>query len=213
VRTGADAAPGLQPLGLSRGRDGLLYVPRGYAPERPAPLVVLLHGAGGTARHGMELLQAQADAAGLLLLAPDARGPTWDVILGGYGPDVRYLDAALAHVFDRYAVDTELLAVGGFSDGASYALCLGLANGDFFRHVVAFSPGFAAPPVQVGRPRLYLSHGTEDTVLPIDRCGRRLARTLEGAGYAVRYHEFEGPHVVPPAIREEAVRWLRGETH
>jgi predicted esterase len=35
------------------------------------------------------------------------------------------------------------LAVSGFSDGASYALSIGPANGDLFTHVMAFSPGFA----------------------------------------------------------------------
>jgi predicted esterase len=45
-------------------------------------------------------------------------------------------------------------------------------------------------------------------VLPVERCSRRLAPTLERAGYAVTYHEFAGEHVVPPAIADEAVRWL-----
>lgn len=205
--------PGVHPLGLERGRDGLLLIPRGYSPERPVGMVVLLHGAGGTAQHGLDLLQAHADDAGLLLFAPDARGPTWDFIMGGYGPDVRFLDAGLAHVFAHYAVDPERVALGGFSDGASYALSLGIANGDLFHHLIAFSPGFAAPPAQAGEPRIYISHGTRDTVLPIDRCGRRLARTLEQVGYDVHYHEFDGPHVVPQELRREAVEWLCGELH
>src|SRR5437867_2942934 len=42
------AAPlGLQPLGLGRGRDGSLYVPAGYTADRPAPLVLMLHGVRG----------------------------------------------------------------------------------------------------------------------------------------------------------------------
>ena len=57
---------------------------------------------------------------------------------------------ALEQVFARHAVDAGHLAIGGFSDGASYALGLGLANGDFFRDVLAFSPGFVPP----GGPRL-----------------------------------------------------------
>ncbi|MGQ0640901.1 MAG: hypothetical protein ACT4P6_09075 [Gemmatimonadaceae bacterium] len=30
---------------------GILYVPQSYRPERPAPFVLLLHGAGGGARN------------------------------------------------------------------------------------------------------------------------------------------------------------------
>ncbi len=36
----------------------------------------------------------------------------------------------------------------GFSDGASYALSLGVPNGDLFTHIVAFSPGFMRLPDQ-----------------------------------------------------------------
>jgi phospholipase/carboxylesterase len=101
------------------------------------------------------------------------------------------------------------VALGGFSDGASYALSLGLTNGDLFTHLIAFSPGFMAPGGEVGRPRCYVAHGTRDAVLPIDRCSRRLVPVLERAGYAVRYHEFDGPHTVPrpsPARRSTGSR-------
>jgi predicted esterase len=201
--------PGLQPLDLGgRGRDALLYVPAGYDPATPAPLAVMLHGAGGTAEHGASLLAAVADAAGLVLLAPASRQPTWDVLHGGFGPDVAFIDAALGAVFARCAIDPARVALGGFSDGASYALSLGLGNGDLFTHLIAFSPGFIAPDEPVGEPRCYVAHGTRDAVLPIDRCSRRIVPQLERAGYEVRYREFEGPHTVPPVIVREAVAWF-----
>jgi hypothetical protein len=65
-------------------------------------------------------------------------------------------------------VDPTRLAVGGFSDGTSYALSLGLTNGDLFSHVLAFSPGFAVPARRRGRPRLFLSHGARPGAA--DRC-------------------------------------------
>src|SRR5918911_5524024 len=112
----------------------------------------MLHGAGGDAQGGLFPFVDRADAAGLLLVAPESRGPTWDVIRDSYGPDVEFIDRALSVVFSRYAVDPSHLAVGGFSDGASYALSLGLTNGDLFTHVLAFSPGFAAPAGHQGAP-------------------------------------------------------------
>ncbi len=204
------AAPGLHPLGLAREGDALLYVPVGYRADRPAPLAVMLHGAGGTAEHGMSLLRAQADAAGLVLLAPPSRRQTWDVIEGGFGRDVAFVDAALAEAFARCAVDPGRVALGGFSDGGSYALSLGLTNGDLFTHLLALSPGFMAPADRVGRPRCYVSHGTRDAVLPIDVCSRRLVPALERAGYEVRYREFDGPHTVPAAVAREAAGYLTG---
>ena len=66
------------------------------------------------------------------VLAPDSRGTTWDAIREGFGDDVTFIDRALEHVFARVSIDPARVTVGGFSDGASYALSLGLANGDVF---------------------------------------------------------------------------------
>ena len=198
--------PGVHALGLSLLKDGLLFVPASYAPATPAPFALVLHGAGGNARRALEPLVPLAEAAGLVLLAPDARGPTWDRIwLNGWGPDVRYIDGALAHAFARLTVDPGHLAVLGFSDGASYALSLGLTNGDLFSHVLALSPGFAAPTALRGAPRVFVSHGVNDPVLPVDRCGRKVAARLREAGVSVRYREFDGGHEVPPALQREGL--------
>ena len=202
---------GLRPLGLggSAGRDGLLYVPTDYdgAAEK-APLALALHGAGGDARSGISQLLDLADEYGLVLLAPESRGRTWDVLVGGYGPDVAFIDRALEQTFDRVAVDAEKVAVSGFSDGASYALSLGMTNGDLFTRVVAFSPGFAAPAARRDRPPVFVSHGTRDRVLPIDRCSRRIVPRLRREGYEVRYREFDGPHTVPKPVAREALEWF-----
>jgi phospholipase/carboxylesterase len=200
-------ASGRYPLGLDRERDGLVLVPSGYRPDAPAPLLVLLHGAGANAARLLPGFQNQADEAGVIILAPDSRGGTWDMILGNRGPDVAFLDAALEHLFSICAVRQDRIAIGGFSDGASYALSLGMANGDLFRHILAFSPGFAAPPAQHGGPRIFMSHGTRDGVLPIDRCSRPLRERLERAGYEVRYREFDGEHIVPPTMIADAFQW------
>src|SRR5436305_7243654 len=202
---------GLHQLGLDGSRDGLLYVPASYRADRPAPLVLMLHGAGSTAHNGLAPFIRLADADGLLLLAPDSRLRTWDVILGGYGSDVTFLDRALAQTFKRCAVDPAHLAIEGFSDGASYALSLGLANGDLFTHIIAFSPGFMGPTRRQGKPRIYISHGKFDTVLPIDRCSRVIVPRLEREGYEVRNHEFNGIHTVPRSIAREGVSWFRGD--
>jgi phospholipase/carboxylesterase len=200
---------GLQPLTFGYARDSYLYVPASYQAERPIPLVLLLHGAGGHARQGIDLLQGLADAAGLVLLAPASREPTWDLLVDrSYGPDVTMIDWALEHIFSHYAIDPARLAVGGFSDGASYALSLGITNGDLFTHVLAFSPGFMAPAGQRGRPRIFVSHGTRDKVLPIGPCSRRIVPQLKRGDYDVLYREFDGGHTIPPEIALEAIDWF-----
>jgi predicted esterase len=166
----------------------------------------MLHGAGAAASDVLPLVSGAAGDHAVAVLAPDSRGATWDVIQRAYGPDVRFLDAALAWTFARLPVDPTRIAVAGFSDGASYALSLGLANGDLFRDILAFSPGFAAPTRAEGRPRIFLSHGRQDPVLPFERCGDRLAGALKQAGYDVEYRPFSGGHVVPSDLVEAAFR-------
>ncbi|MGV0023925.1 alpha/beta hydrolase [Phormidesmis priestleyi] len=202
------AAIGLHLLKLDGQRDEFRYVPRRYQPNRPAPLVLTLHGAGGDAEDGLNLLQPLADEFGIILLAVDSRDRTWDVIVSQYGSDIAFIDQALAQTFRYCRIDPTRLAIAGFSDGASYALSVGITNGNLFTHSIGFSPGFIAPVAQEGHPRLFISHGTQDTVLPIDHCSRQIVPPLQQAGYEVRYREFNGLHAVSAAIVREAVSWF-----
>lgn len=203
--------PGLQKLGLGSRRDSYIYVPQTYRPERPLPLVLLLHGAGGHAHDGLRILLHLADKADLILVAPASHATTWDIIARrAYGADLALADRSLDYVFQHYAIDPAHIGIGGFSDGASYALTLGLANGDLFTHVLAFSPGFIGPIEERGRPQIFVSHGDSDTVLPVEPCGRRIAQQLQAAGYALTYREFAGGHLIPPEVALEAVGWFTG---
>ena len=184
----------------------LLYVPAGYRGNEPLPLLVMLHGAGGTSRGALDLVKSHADALGILVLAPKSRAETWDIIADGrLGPDEAALDALVRQASVDYAVDQRRIAIGGFSDGASYALAIGLARADRFSDILAFSPGFAAVGAVAGTPAIFISHGTADRVLPIEACSRRIVPRLRRAGYGVRYEEFEGGHKVPAALAREAL--------
>lgn len=104
--------------------------------------------------------------------------------------------------------DTSVKVLYGMTyNGASYALSPGLANGDLFNHIIAFSPGFMAPPRLQGQPLIFVSHGTHDQVLPV-RAGRRIVEKLHEADYDVTYQEFNGPHTVPPEIAREGFDWF-----
>lgn len=198
-------AQGSKNLGLDTRRDALLQMPGDVS--EPVPLLVLLHGAGGGGARMLQRIAPAVDAAKIAVLAPDSRGPTWDAIGGEFGEDVEFLNRALARVFATVAVDPARLTLGGFSDGATYALSLGLINGDLFPRVIAFSPGFVVRGQTHGQPRFFISHGTSDPILPIDGASRTIVPALRGRGYDVTYHEFDGKHEVPPAIATEAMTW------
>jgi predicted esterase len=204
----AEFAPGTtRPLKLERSRDAVLQLPA-KATDQALALLVMLHGAGGSGEGVLRRVAAAAEDAGVAVLAPDSRDATWDGIRGGFGPDVAFIDRALARVFERVPIDPERVAVGGFSDGATYALSLGLVNGDLFRRVVAFSPGFIVGGTPHGKPRFFVSHGKADQILPIDQCSRVIVPQLQRRGYEVTFKEFDGGHQVPPDIALEALRWI-----
>jgi phospholipase/carboxylesterase len=191
------------PLGRAVGAP-MLFVPRDL-PDAQVPLVVLLHGAGATPSGILPLLQDEARRRSLLVLAPKSADRTWDVIRGAFGRDVGVLDESLTAVFERFPVDPQRVAVAGFSDGASYALSLGLINGDLFRRIMAFSPGFVVASSRVDRPSIFVSHGTADAVLPIGSTSRRLVPALRSEGYEVDYREFAGGHDVPAELVQAAL--------
>lgn len=208
VRPFREAVPGVTEFGQNLERGGMLYVPESYSPGTPAPLIVALHGSGGRSDSWSRLFEL-CERFGVVLLAPDSRGRTWDRIESDFGPDVRFIDAALRFTFERCQVDETRLALAGFSDGASYALSLGVSNGDLFTHLIAWSPGFTDPaePI-VGTPRVFVSHGTGDRVLPVSGSSQGIVPMFEMDGYDIEYAEFDGLHVIPDEIAERAMQWF-----
>ena len=202
-------APGAHPLGLRKARDGVLYVPARYQPDTPIPLVLLLHGAGGNGASVAQRFRAYADELGIAFVAPDSAEVSWDRA-DRLTRDVAHIDAALAIAYRRINTTPDRVRIGGFSDGASYSLSVGLTNGDLFGRILALSPGFMDPAQTRGKPEIYVTHGVRDDILPIDRTSRRIVPVLEIAGYRVHYHEFDGRHETPRLICRPAFAWLIG---
>jgi phospholipase/carboxylesterase len=168
----------------------------------------MLHGAGGTGLSVGYTFES-ADALGLIVLAPDSRDEaTWDLLLHGYGEDVAFIGAALKQTYARCNVDRTRMAIAGHSDGASYALSLGIGTGDTFGRILAFSPGVMQPAEVHGKPKIFISHGLSDPIMPIEVTSRTFVPRLKKLGYDVTYREYEGRHGVPPAIVREGFEWF-----
>ena len=190
-------------------RDGLVFVPRSYKADTATPMMVMLHGAGNSARGVATYTFPLAEEFGVIVVAPDSRDEaTWDVLLHGFGPDIDFIGRAMSQTRGRYNVDAKKIWLAGHSDGASYALSLGLGTGDTFGYVAAFSPGVMTPAEVHGKPRIFISHGLSDPIMPIDVTSRRFVPRLKGLGYDVTYREYEGRHGVTPAIVREAFEWF-----
>jgi phospholipase/carboxylesterase len=171
-------------------------------------MLVLLHGAGNTSISTQYSYQ-YADELGFIVMSPDSRDErTWDAILGLWGPDLEFIGEAIKYAQRQCRVKSEHIGLGGFSDGASYALSMGIGNGDHFTRIMAMSPGVMQPAAVRGKPRIFISHGTQDRVMPIDITSRTFVPRLKKLGYEVTYREYEGRHQLPPAIAREAFEWF-----
>ena len=195
-------------LSPTQDRGGLLYVPKSYDGSTAAPLIVALHGGGGRADSWSRLFDA-CEANGIVLVAPDSRGRTWDRITADFGADVGFIDAALRYTFERCLIDPTRIGLAGFSDGASYALSLGPSNGDLFTHLIAWSPGFSSPtdPI-VGQPEVFVSHGSADRVLPVAASRVGIVPMFQMDGYSIEYLEFDGVHEMPAEVIRRAMEWF-----
>lgn len=196
-------------LGVDAVEDTVMYVPTDATADHPLALALLLHGAGQNWRELLEPLTPFAEANHLALVAPSARTRRWDAITRGvFTEDFALIDRSLAAAFSYVPVDPRRLGVIGFSDGASYALTLGVANGPLLRRTLAFSPGSVLDVVPTVGTQCYITHGTADTVLPIDATSRRIVPLLRSLNYDVEYVEFNGGHSVTTTILDAALHWF-----
>jgi phospholipase/carboxylesterase len=199
---------GVAAIPITLGVDGLVYFPSTYEPSVSAPVALLLHGGGEEANELMAPLAEFAEPRGLVLAAVTSTQGTWDAIQGVFGQDVRAIDVALSYVFARCNVDTNRLGVIGFSDGGTYAIGLTRANGDLFKRVCVYSPGFLLSVTPVGKPEYFITHGTQDQVLSFENTKNFIVPTLRNDGYSVEFHQFDGGHGVTPELAEQSVEWF-----
>jgi len=203
------ATKGLTQLIFGGNKNGFLYVPDSYSPEKVMPLVIALHGAGGSSNFWKKYYD-RAEAREMIFMAIDSRESTWDLIIEDYGEDVQVIDRALKYVFNHCNIDPDHIALCGFSDGATYALSLGISNGDLFSHLIGYSPGYVISSDPIGKPKIYISHGKSDYVLPVEGSRGYIVPTFIDMGYDVTYYEFRGGHTLPSSVSELSLDWFLG---
>ena len=202
-----------------------------YRPANPStgrrPLLVMLHGAGQSARAMLDVARPEAERCGCLLLAVQSKGATWDTIglvrqaaKGGrttvdrlFGEDTNRMEQALGAALRAADADHRSVVLVGFSDGASYALSLGLANPSLFRGVVAIAPGFHLEPAAINpRQRLFIAHSPTDRVLGFERTRDGIVAPLRRAGFDLRFRPFDGGHRIDRLVLAEGVDFVLGQS-
>ncbi|WP_102226938.1 alpha/beta hydrolase family esterase [Acidimangrovimonas sediminis] len=181
----AEAQAGLERHTLRSGgvtRHYLLYVPD--MPARfsgPRPLVLVLHGGGGTDRGTIRATKGRfdqlAEAEGFLVLYPQAVGRMWDTgegdVSAGLSPhrdDLAFLKAAIAATGARHAVDPHRIFATGISRGGHASYMLGCEAPGLIRAIAPVEmplPEGLRATCRRGPPLpILLIQGTADPIAP-----------------------------------------------
>ncbi len=195
----------------------VLLTPAEIDPARRYPLITVLHGAGRQDEMLVKACRDQPEARDALFLVPRSLLPTWDLIASRERPDLDFLEYAYDLIYRRYPVDPDRQALLGYSDGASYALSVGLSNPRIFRAVMGWAAGFIAlapgfDPDAAPKPAVLLEYGTHDELFPFDRVALPMRENLRKAGYTVEFRVDQGGKHWPSAdFLPEALDWFFSE--
>lgn len=157
-----------------------LYIPSSYRDSTAAPLVVALHGGGGTGQKMEKLSQLDlpADRGGFIVAYPDAVERHWN---DGRGlskyrsqkeniDDVGFISKMIDAIAAEYSIDRERVYVTGASNGAMMSLRLGCELAD---KITAMAPVIGSMPENLvaecapARPiPLMMINGTDDPLVP-----------------------------------------------
>jgi polyhydroxybutyrate depolymerase len=159
------------------GRSYLLFVPRNYKPEQNAPLILMLHGGGGNAKHTvntMTPMNSYADEKNVIVAYPNGTGPfnnfllTWNSgnccgsAMEKKLDDVGFIRAVVNDIKRQYNIDDKRIFAAGFSNGGMMSYRLGCELSDIFSGIgsVAGALNITCNPSQP--VSVIIIHGTAD---------------------------------------------------
>lgn len=198
-----------------------VHVPPGYDGRTATPIVIMLHGGGGTGKAAAIETGwgAKADEAGFLAVFPDAMPPDptkpsrfganpqlWNDGSDRFYPgqnapdDVGFLNAMLDDLLARFAVDERRIFVAGFSNGASMSFRIGAERSKRIAAIAPVAGALWLEPVRLERPvpMIYIT-GTAD---PLNLIEGGVPKLATGGWDKVRAKP-------KPPVRDSILKWSK----
>jgi phospholipase/carboxylesterase len=198
------------------------FLPTGYEPSYPYPLLVFFHGQGGNEEQIIRLAPrlSRRNFICIGLRGPDLvstredgrPGFTWPRD-GQYDAQVEdYVFRAVEQTRRNYHVHSERIYLAGICEGATLAYTLGLQFPDKFAGVISLNgcmpedgPLWRLPEIrQLG---VFIGHGIANPIVPLS-LARRDHRLLYTAGVSIRMHTYPATHRLHSHMLRDVNRWV-----
>jgi predicted esterase len=208
------------------GTERTYYVelPSSYDPSTPYPVIFQFHPWGGSAEGSLTMYGLKSKIPDAIYVSPQGldaggAGPGW---ANTDGVDIAFTQAMVADVQSKYCVDNTRIFSTGFSYGGMMSFAVACEMSDVFRAIAPMAGSLYSVRNCAGTgPAIAMwgSHGTNDTVVPLDDGRAALEKVLQqnhcgtettpvdpspcvmyqgcDEGYDVTWCEWDGPHGMP----------------
>ncbi|MCL2063003.1 MAG: alpha/beta hydrolase-fold protein [Candidatus Cloacimonetes bacterium] len=202
-------------------------LPDDFDPEKEYPVMIFLHGHGGSPLNSSTLSEAFREND-IIFIMPQAPYP-WEITIrrttnfswmivdfdeGDYNDShsivltQNYITSLNHSLREQYNVSSFYLS--GFSQGGYQTLSIGLQNQDIFDALICFGGGLALPEFLIpenGEIPVLIVHGESDMVVTFET-GVDAYERLKAMGYNIELFPFDGAHEMSHEIIEKAIEWM-----
>lgn len=219
----------LKDTATCRDEEVTVYAGKKVVSDKPAPVLVLLHGLGSGPRSELPYWKQAADELGLVVVAPRAVTRIGPILYGWHREGAKdsnaadyfnldgarkQVDAALAEAARKYSIKQDAIILAGYSQGGGVALQLIARQPDRFLGAIAINSlcqSLDKTQLQAlarqGQKRIHLIAGEYDKLLPRSKS---VAESLKEVKIPFRFdiieksgHEYtaDSPTRIQAAVR------------
>jgi phospholipase/carboxylesterase len=199
------------------------FLPTGYEPNYPYPLLVFFHGQGSSEEQILQLAPrlSRRNYICIGLRGPEQVGAGEDGRMGyAWAPNSPcgawiedYVLRAVEQTRRNYHVHSERIYLAGICEGAAMAYRLGLLFPEKFAGIISLNgamPRHGGPLLrlpEVRQLRVFIGHGIANPFVPLT-LAREDHQLLYTAGLNVRLHTYAATHRLHADMLRDVNRWI-----
>jgi len=210
-----------------------VLLPENYDPEITYPLVIGMHGFGGTTENFTQVW-SDLERHSFIFVVPE--GPyeaypdtytrseqfSWDIGVRSLelykrsdNLSPQFIVNVKKYINEKYKIGKSYII--GFSQGGGYAYVTGIKNPDVFEGIICFGaslpdtkkyPWFLSEEdiVKGNKLKVFIAHGKDDP--HSIKNASEAKRILKKNDYEVKFQEFEGGHYINSSTFKTALEWF-----